>query len=118
MHELRCRRIYVTAGDDDGFRVLVDRLWPRGVKKDSAQIDHWAKEVAPSTELRKWFGHAPEKYAEFSALYVAELERNPDAKAFRIEIRERLNEGNVTLLYAAKDETCNHAAVLKSWLEV
>ena len=117
MHELRCRRIYDTAGDDDGFRVLVNRLWPRGVKKDSAQIDRWAKEVAPSTELRKWFGHAPEKYAEFWALYVAELERNPDAKTFRAEIRERLNEGNVTLLYAAKDESCNHAAVLKSWLE-
>ena len=117
MHELRCRRIYGTAGDDDGFRVLVDRLWPRGMKKDSAQIDHWAKEVAPSTELRKWFGHAPEKYAEFSAMYVAELERNPEAEAFRTEIRERLKAGNVTLLYAAKDETCNHAAVLKSWLE-
>ena len=117
MHELRCRRIYGTAGDDDGFRVLVDRLWPRGMKKDSAQIDHWAKEVAPSTELRKWFGHAPEKYAEFSALYVAELERNPEAEAFRTEIRERLKAGNVTLLYAAKEETCNHAAVLKSWLE-
>lgn len=117
MHELRCRRIYDQVRDNDGFRVLVDRLWPRGVNKDGAQLDRWEKKIAPSTELRKWFGHDPEKYAEFSALYVAELERNPDAEAFRTEIRVRLNEGNVTLLFAAKDESCNHAAVLKSWLE-
>lgn len=116
MYEIRCRRIYDPLSENDGFRILVDRLWPRGVKRDGARIDLWAKEIAPSTELRRWFVHDPEKYEEFSTLYVAELERNPEVEAFRTEIREKLNVGNVTLLYAAKEETCNHAVVLKSWL--
>ena len=117
MNEIRCKRIYDAPEETDGFRVLADRLWPRGVKKETANIDLWAKEIAPSAELRKWFDHEPERFEAFSKLYAAELGENPAAAGFVATVREALTRGNVTLLYAARDAACNHAVVLKTWLE-
>jgi len=111
---VRVKRIYAPAASDDGFRVLVDRIWPRGLKKADAAVDLWLKEVAPSPELRRWFGHDPAKWAEFRRRYAAELHRQPDATA---ALREKVREGTVTLLYAARDPDHNNAVALKSLLE-
>lgn len=116
MTGLRIRRIYEEALEDDGCRILVDRLWPRGISREKAHIDLWAKEMAPSTELRKWFHHEPERYPEFRSRYLDELSCNGDAAAFRKMVLEKVKEGNVTLLYSAKDEEHNNAVVLKEWL--
>ncbi|THF76057.1 DUF488 domain-containing protein [Cohnella fermenti] len=113
---LRLKRIYDPAEASDGARVLVDRLWPRGVTKEAAQLTLWLKEVAPSPELRDWFGHRPERFDEFQARYTEELA----APAVRphLERLRRLAAGDgLTLLYAAKDERHNHAIVLKRHLE-
>ncbi len=107
------KRAYEEAAKTDGTRVLVDRLWPRGVTKDEADIDLWAKEVAPSTQLRKWFGHDPEKWPEFQKKYRDELKDNPALS----EIKKLSLEGHVTLIYGAKDELHNQALVLKELLE-
>ena len=117
MNELKCKRIYETPAETDGFRVLVDKLWPRGMKKENAEIDLWAKEITPSNELRKWFSHIPEKYDEFKERYSQELSENPASQKFKDLCIEKLNDNNVTLLYAAKSEKYNHAVVLKDWLE-
>ena len=117
MNELKCKRIYETPDETDGFRVLVDKLWPRGMKKENAEIDLWAKEITPSNELRKWFSHIPEKYDEFKKRYRQELSENPVSQKFKDLCIEKLNDNNVTLLYAAKSEKYNHAVVLKDWLE-
>ncbi len=109
---IQTKRIYDEPRKEDGLRVLVDRLWPRGVRKEDARIDVWAKTLAPSTELRKWFAHDPDKFAEFSAKYQAEL-----ALVDRAEFTETFaDHATVTLLYAAKSETCNHATVLRDFL--
>lgn len=104
--------MYDHPSDADGTRILIDRLWPRGLSKKDAQVDRWLKEVAPSTELRKWFGHDPEKWAEFKKRYRVELEDNP-ALAELIEVAR---EGDITLVYAAKDQMHNHAVVLEEIL--
>lgn len=117
MNELKCKRIYETPAETDGFRVLVDKLWPRGMKKENAEIDLWAKEITPSNELRKWFSHIPEKYDEFKKRYRRELSENSASRKFKELCIEKLNDNNVTLLYAAKSEKYNHAVVLKDWLE-
>lgn len=109
--QFRIKRIYTPPHRDDGVRVLVDRLWPRGVRKDDAKLDHWAKDVAPSPELRKWFGHAPERFDEFYRRYTAELSENESAVGIL-----RLHVGTTTLVYAARDEAHNHAVVLKQFL--
>lgn len=109
---LKIKRAYEESSKDDGVRVLVDRVWPRGVSKEEAQIDWWAKEIAPSTELRKWFGHEPERYPEFKRRYKAELEDN-EALA---RLKKLVKEGDVTLVYGAKDEEHNQATVLKELL--
>ncbi|HEX3502508.1 MAG TPA: DUF488 family protein, partial [Xanthobacteraceae bacterium] len=96
----------------DGVRVLVDRLWPRGVKKSSAHLDHWMKDVAPSTSLRSWFGHKPERFAEFSKRYKKELSGNAELA----ELRKLGRSARVTLLYGARDPEVNHAVVLQSVL--
>jgi len=109
------KRVYDEPSPDDGTRVLVDRLWPRGIAKGDAQIQVWAKELAPSTELRRWFGHEPGRFQEFARRYQTELRRNEDAVAHlldRIDLRKRL-----TLVYAAKNPQCNHAMVLQQYLE-
>ena len=98
----------------DGYRILIDRLWPRGVKKDIAQLDEWNKEVAPSPQLRKWFNHEPERFDAFSARYRAELSQK-EAEVSRL--RNLIKTRPTTLLYAAKDERINHAVVLRDVLE-
>lgn len=107
------KRIYDESSIDDGYRVLVDRLWPRGVSKERGAVDEWLKDIAPSPGLRVWFDHKPERFAEFSEKYREELEDNPAVTAIR-----RLKEEHdaVTLLYAAKDPEVNHARVLLDYL--
>lgn len=106
---IRIKRIYDSPQKEDGYRVLVDRLWPRGLSKDKAQIDEWLKDVAPSDDLRKWFGHKPERFDEFSRRYQAELRQNP---AFEQLDSITKNHKEVTLLYSAHDEKHNQARVL------
>ncbi len=113
--KLTCQRIY-EKGAHHRFRILVDRLWPRGIRKEDAGIDLWLKEIAPSNELRKWFGHDQERYVEFAARYRQELEASPAAADFVVLCREKLAGQDVILLYAAKDEEHNNAAVLRKWL--
>ncbi|MFA7684832.1 MAG: DUF488 domain-containing protein [Syntrophales bacterium] len=113
MMDIRLKRIYDPPADSDGVRVLVDRLWPRGIAKIKARIDHWCKDVAPSGELRRWFGHDPEKWQEFEKRYRSELDNNPALS----ELRELSRKGTITLLYAARDQLHNEAVVLKHILE-
>lgn len=108
------KRAYDRPDAADGERVLVDRLWPRGVKKESAEIDRWLKDVAPSPELRKWWQHDPQRMDEFAARYRAELAENPAVDELR-EMLERTRP--VTLVYGAKDERVNHARILAEYLE-
>lgn len=115
MNQIRCKRIYDKT-PIEGNHILVDRLWPRGISKDDAGIDLWAKEIAPSNELRKWFGHDPEKYDEFAVRYRQELDDLPEATEFAALCWEQLVSHDVILLYAAKDEEHNNAAVLRGWL--
>lgn len=107
------KRAYETPAVHDGYRVLVDRLWPRGISKVDARIDLWLKEVAPSTELRQWFAHDPEKWVEFQKRYGAELKDNPAW----LELKTLSREKNITLVYSAKDQIHNQAVVLKQLLE-
>lgn len=107
--DVRLKRAYETAGPADGYRVLVDRLWPRGVSRDRARLDAWEPEVAPSTTLRKWFGHEPGRFQEFRHRYVDELaNERPRLSA----LRRRAREGPLTLVYAARDSQHNEAVVL------
>jgi uncharacterized protein YeaO (DUF488 family) len=111
---IKIKRIYEEASASDGWRVLVDRLWPRGVRKEEAELDEWAKEITPSDELRKGYGHDPEKWKEFSKDYRAELREKTDELK---QLIERCPEKTMTLLFAAKDEAHSHAVVLKDVLE-
>lgn len=114
---LRVRRVYDPPAASDGCRVLVDRLWPRGLTRDAAQVDHWLRELAPSNELRKWFGHDPARWDEFQARYRAELQRGEAAAALRT-LGEQIRAHPVaTLLYAAHDEARNNAVVLSELLQ-
>jgi len=106
------KRIYDEPKASDGMRVLVDRLWPRGVSKEQAALDLWLKEIAPSPELRTWFGHRADRFDEFSARYSDELSRNPAVA----QLEELAVRHTVTLLYAAKDPDINHAVVLRGFL--
>lgn len=111
---IKIKRIYEEKSKDDGFRILVDRLWPRGVSKEKAHLDLWLKEIAPSNELRKSFGHDPEKWEEFQKKYLAELKLK---KEFLKQIKQIIKENKtITLLYAAKDTEHNNALVLKKFL--
>jgi uncharacterized protein YeaO (DUF488 family) len=114
MGQLKIKRIYEPAETADGYRILVDRLWPRGVSRDQAALDLWLKDVAPSPELRTWWDHDPARLDEFSERYQAELSDNP-AVAELEDARGRHDP--VTLLYAAHDPEVNHARVLKSYLD-
>lgn len=111
---IRLKRMYAPPDPHDGCRILVDRLWPRGVSRRTAQIDLWLKAVAPSTSLRKWFGHDPAKWSDFRDRYFAELRANPDAVE---QLTTLVHRGVVTLVYAARDTEYNHAAALKTYLE-
>jgi uncharacterized protein YeaO (DUF488 family) len=111
---LTLKRAYEPPAPADGFRVLVERLWPRGLKKADAALDLWLKEIAPSPELRQWFSHDPVKWEEFCRRYWTELTERPDAVKF---LREKLDQGQVTLVYSSKDEAHNAAVALKKFLE-
>jgi uncharacterized protein YeaO (DUF488 family) len=109
--QIRVRRVYEEPAPDDGARVLVDRIWPRGLRKDAAHLDEWAKGVSPSTELRTWYRHDPAKFAEFRRRYVAEL-KAPEARAELKQLRARAAREPVTLLTATKAADISEAAVL------
>ena len=111
---IQCKRVYEPAASDDGYRVLVDRLWPRGIRKTDLIIDEWLKDIAPSTELRKTFGHDPAKFEPFKKAYLAELEAHPE---YWQPLLERAKKGTVTLLYAAHDKQHNQAAVLCDFIK-
>lgn len=111
---IKIKRIYDSPATTDGYRVLVDRLWPRGIRKDKAQLDEWLKGIAPSPELRTWFGHKPERFDEFKVRYDEELNKNPSVGQLK-EIIDSHKE--VTLLFAAKDLKVNHAQVLLAYME-
>lgn len=115
--ELKIERIYTKPADLNGYRILVDRLWPRGISKVNAHLDSWLKEVGPSTELRKWFGHDPAKYAEFKERYLQELATNPAYDQLKDLMSQQLPKQNVILLYGAKDEQHNQAVILQELLQ-
>lgn len=108
------KRIYESPSENDGYRVLVDRLWPRGVSKEEARLDDWAKDIAPSDELRQWFDHDPNKFEEFKKRYKKELQDSSDKVDL---LAEKSTEKKVTLLYGAKDQEHNQAVILKEVLE-
>ena len=113
---IRIKRIYEPPSPDDGARILVDRLWPRGVSKEAAKIDRWLRDLAPSDALRRRFDHDPAGWEGFRAAYALEL-AEPAAAAALLELHGIMEEGPVTLLYAAKDEAHNNALALKLWIE-
>lgn len=112
---IHLKRIYEAASSDDGYRVLVDRAWPRGIAKKNAGLDEWCKDLAPTKELRQWFGHDRERWEQFATAYREELE---DADPNTLErLRERAKDSGLTLVFAARDTECNNAVVLKGVLE-
>jgi uncharacterized protein YeaO (DUF488 family) len=112
MH-VRIKRVYLQPNEEDGARILVDRLWPRGLTKEKARVDLWLKDIAPSTELRKWFGHDPDKWTEFQMRYRAELRNNQEQVSL---LKQEAAKGSITLVYGAKDEEHNEAVVLQKLL--
>jgi uncharacterized protein YeaO (DUF488 family) len=113
---IKLKRAYEPASPDDGYRVLVDRLWPRGIAKSDLKIDSWEKDLGPSTELRKWFGHDPERWTEFRKRYLQELD-DPGKQQLLESLADRARQGTVTLIYSARDTEHNQAVVLKEALE-
>ena len=113
MTQFVIKRIYEPANPNDGYRVLVDRLWPRGESKERAALDEWAKDIAPSTDLRKWFAHDPAKFAAFTKRYIDEVKQNPEAAGIISNWRKH---DKVTLLYGARDSANNEAEVLRQYL--
>ena len=113
-HRIQCKRVYEAVDKSDGYRVLVDKVWPRGIKKEDLQADGWCKDLVPSSELRKWFNHEPERWAAFYQKFHAELDQQSEA----IEsVLKGTNGGTLTLLYAAKNEEHNNAVALKMYLQ-
>lgn len=112
--EIKIKRAYDSPSDDDGYRILVDRLWPGGISKEKAKVDFWPKELAPSTELRRWYGHDPEKWSEFKSRYFAELDGNPELAN---ELLEYVLKGTVTFIYSSKEQRLNNAVALKEYVE-
>ena len=115
--DVRIKRVYEAPEESDGFRILTDRLWPRGISKVKAELGVWEKNIAPSPELRKWFNHEPEKYDEFREKYLTELSANEETAHFIDLVQEKLKEGPVTLLFGAKDTEHNQAVVLQEYLK-
>ena len=109
------KRVYTPPDKSDGYRILIDRLWPRGISKENAKIDHWLKDIAPSHELRKWFGHDPKKWEEFKKRYHKELLKNPEAIQW---LKDKVTNEKVSLLFAASDEKHNNAVALKFLLKL
>ncbi len=114
MRKIKLKRVYEAPSNDDGLRILVERLWPRGLLKTDAEIDHWMKDIAPTSRLRTWFGHRPERWPEFQTRYLAELDANTEA----VRTLEKLCAvGPVTFVFAARDTERNSAVVLRAYLE-
>lgn len=113
-HRIQCKRVYDRVEKSDGHRVLVDRVWPRGIKKENLQADEWRKELSPSSELRKWFNHDPQRWAAFYQKFHAELDLQGEAVE---SVLKGANGGTLTLLYAARDTEHNNAVALKMYLE-
>ena len=111
---IQVKRVYDPPDAGDGRRVLVDRLWPRGLSKEKAKVDDWAREIAPSNALRHWYGHEPDKWPEFKTRYFAELDANPDSFA---DLRRHMGEGVVTFVFASKEPRLNNAFALKEYVE-
>jgi uncharacterized protein YeaO (DUF488 family) len=112
---IKLKRVYDPPSDADGFRILVDRLWPRGIRKDQARLDLWLKDAAPSNELRKWYAHDPEKWPEFKKRYFAEL---GEKKYLLKDIEQAAGKGgNITLIYQSREERYNNAVALKEYIE-
>ena len=111
---IKIRRIYDNSNEDNSYKILIDRLWPRGLKKEEVRIDLWLKDIAPSNELRKWFAHDPQKWDEFQEKYFKELDREKEPVNILIE---KAREKDITLLYGAKDEKYNNAVALKRYIE-
>jgi uncharacterized protein YeaO (DUF488 family) len=109
-HNVTVKRVYEPPAPDDGFRVLVDRLWPRGLSKDTAAFDEWMKDIAPSAELRRWFGHDPARWNEFRQRYAEEVGQHQDVLD---DLRKRARHGPITLVYSAREETHNNAVALR-----
>jgi uncharacterized protein YeaO (DUF488 family) len=112
--DIRIKRVYEQPDPGDGIRILVDRLWPRGLSKEAAKIDYWAKMISPSSELRKWFGHDPAKWVEFQQRYAAELNGQAEEVAFFLK---KIEQGTATFLYGSTEKKLNNAHALKLYLE-
>lgn len=112
--KILAKRVYESPSDTDGRRVLIDRLWPRGVSREAASLHFWARSVAPSDALRRWYQHDPKKWQEFRRRYFAELDANPDGMA---ELREHLGEGTVTLLFGSRETQLKNAEALREYLQ-
>jgi uncharacterized protein YeaO (DUF488 family) len=112
---IRIKRVYELPEKDDGYRILVDRLWPRGISKEKAKIDSWLKELAPSTTLRQWYGHDPAKWPEFKSRYSAELDARPELVE---ELLNYVRKGTVTFVYSSKELRLNNAVALKEYIEL
>jgi len=111
---IKIRRVYETPADTDGQRILVDRLWPRGLSKEKAKIDFWAKEISPSTALRRWYGHDPEKWPEFKSRYFEELDANPNGVQ---ELLSYVGRETVTFVYSSKEQRLNNAFALREYIK-
>ena len=112
--DIKIKRAYESPDDTDGYRILVDRLWPRGISKEKAKIDFWPKELAPSTELRRWYGHDPEKWSEFKSRYFDELSKWPELLN---ELLEYVRKGKVTFVFSSKELELNNAVALKAYID-
>ena len=111
---IKLKRVYVPPSEDDGIRILVERLWPRGISKEKAKVDEWLKEIAPSQELRKWFQHDPAKWNEFQERYRKELDQNQELVS---DLKQKIKRKTVTFVYAASDQERNSALFLKNYLK-
>jgi uncharacterized protein YeaO (DUF488 family) len=111
---IRIKRAYELPDDTDGLRILVDRLWPRGISKEKAKIDFWPKEIAPSNELRRWYGHDPDKWTEFKQRYFSELDAHPEQVE---ELVGYMRKGDVTFVYSSTEQHLNNAVALKEYIE-
>jgi uncharacterized protein YeaO (DUF488 family) len=112
--KVKIKRVYEAPSEEDGKRILVDRLWPRGLTKEKASVDLWLKDIAPTATLRKWFSHDPDKYEEFKRRYLDELKNNKEQVS---ALKDEIKKGPITLVYGAKDEKHNEAFVLKDMLK-
>ena len=114
MLDIRMKRVYAEASPDDGLRILVDRVWPRGISKEAAEVSEWLREIAPSDDLRQWFGHEPSRWPEFRDRYWSQLDDTPEVVE---RLRGLARRGRLTLVYGAKEERYNNARALKEYLE-